>query len=188
MKEKWLEGGYAEFAKVGPELISINNIAKDIGASRSSFYHHFAEIDLFVDELLGLHWEIFREYNKAGKESCKNLIPDLYDLLAAYPLPLQFSWQLFRNRHIARFNYVFAKTYEVSSKTFTLDLFAKHIHLPLPNEDLNSLFLTLCEAWYSRLDPKDLSAETLSGHAQEILQDLTNFMGSDIFSTLRKTP
>jgi len=52
LKEKWLEEGYEEFAQDGPENLSINQIAKKIGASRSSFYHHFAEIDLFIDELL----------------------------------------------------------------------------------------------------------------------------------------
>ena len=52
LKEKWLEEGYEEFAQDGPENLSINQIAKKIGASRSSFYHHFAEIDLFIDERL----------------------------------------------------------------------------------------------------------------------------------------
>jgi hypothetical protein len=58
--------------------------------------------------------------------------------------------------------------------------------LHLPQKDLYHLFLTLGEAWYSRLDPNDLSAETLAHHGADILQDLANFMGSGVYSTLRK--
>lgn len=163
-------------------------MGKEIGASRSSFYHHFGEIDLFVDELLALHWKLCQAFNKEGKASCKNLIPDLYELLSRFSLPLQFSRQLFHHRHIPRFNYVFLKTYEASAKAFILDLFRAHMGLHLPQKDLDQLFLTLGEAWYSRLDPNDLSAETLMHNAADILQDLANFIGSPVYSTLRKVP
>jgi AcrR family transcriptional regulator len=188
MKDQWLEQGYIDFAKEGPDNLSINRIGQEIGASRSSFYHHFAEIDLFVDELLARHWAICQEFNQIGYASCKNLIPDLYELLASYPIPLQFSRQLFHYRHMPRFNFVFVKSYEASAQAFVLALFAGHMDLHLPQDDLKHLFLTLGESWYSRLDPKDLSAGTLRRHAEDILQDLANFMGSGIYSTLRKVP
>jgi len=188
VKEQWLEQGYQDFALNGPDNLSINLIGREIGASRSSFYHHFAEIDIFIDELLEMHWSICLAYIEAGKASCKTLIPDLYDLLATYPIPLQFSRQLFRHRHIPRFNYLFAKTYDLSWDAFVMDLFSRHMNLQEPHGDLKQLFVTLGEAWYSRLDPKDLSAATLRQHAEDILKDLSNFIGSDIYSTLRKVP
>ena len=188
MKEQWLQQGYVDFAKQGPENLSIKHMGEAIGASRSSFYHHFAEMDLFIDELLAQHWDICQEFNEAGKEACQNLIPDLYDLLAQYPIPLSFSRQLFHNRHIPRYNFLFVKTYQASAEAFVLNLFAKHMDLQLPQRDLNHLFLTLGEAWYSRLDPKDLSAATLRKHSEDILQDLSNLMGSGIYTRLRKVP
>jgi len=188
LKEKWLEGGYEEFAQDGPENLSINQIAKKIGASRSSFYHHFAEIDLFIDELLAQHWKICQEFNEAGKENCKNLIPDLYDLLAQFPIPLQFSRQLFRYRHIPRYNFVFVKAYQASSDAFILNLFAKHLDLDQPQSELNHLFLTLGEAYNSRPDPRGFSARTPSRHAEDIIQDLSNLVGSGVYSTLRRVP
>lgn len=94
MKDKWLQQGYTDFAKEGPQKGSISRIGQEIGASRSSFYHHFAEIDLFVDELLARHWAVCQEFNQTGKVSCKSLNPNLDDLLAAYPLALQFSRQV----------------------------------------------------------------------------------------------
>ncbi len=188
VKDKWLEIGYEQFAREGPDNLSINQVSKQMGVSRASFYHHFTEIDIFVDELLATHWEICLEFNQAGKEACKNLVPDLYDLLALYPTPLLFSCQLFHHRHIPRFNYLFVKTYEASADAFILKLFAAHMDLCMPQSDLNQLFLTLGEAWYSRLDPQDLSASSLRQHAESILHDLSNFMDSRIYSTLRKVP
>ena len=158
LKEKWLEGGYAEFAEVGPEHISINLIAKNIGASRSSFYHHFAEVDIFIDELLAEHWKISEEFIERGKENCKNLIPDLYDMLAQYPAPLKFARQLFLYRHIPKYNYVFLKSFNESTDAFVLDLFARHLDWKQSHRELSGLYLSLGEAWYSRLDPRDLSA------------------------------
>ncbi|MDX1333437.1 MAG: TetR/AcrR family transcriptional regulator [Robiginitalea sp.] len=188
MKEQWLQQGYLDFAKDGPDKLSINQMGQEIGASRSSFYHHFGEIDLFVDALLARHWAVCQEFNQIGKVSCKNLVPDLYELLAAHSVALQFSRQLFHHRHIPRFNYVFVKSYEASAQAFILELFAAHMDLHLPQNDLSHLFMTLGEAWYSRLDPNDLSAATLQHHAEDILQDLANFMGSQVYSTLRKVP
>jgi AcrR family transcriptional regulator len=188
LKEKWLEGGYAEFAEVGPEHLSVNHIAKKIGASRSSFYHHFAEIDLFIDELLAEHWKICHEFNRVGREKCKNLIPDLYDTLAQYPVPLKFARQLFLHRHIPKYNYVFAKSLKESTDAFVLDLFARHLELNPSHSELRGLYLSLGEAWYSRLAPQDLTARTLSNHAEDIIQDLSKFMGSGVYSTLRKVP
>lgn len=188
MKEQWLEQGYVDFAKQGPENLSISQIGKEVGASRSSFYHHFGDMDLFVDELLARHWRLCQVFNREGKAHCQNLMPDLYQLLARFDLPLQFSRQLFHHRHIPRCNYVFLRTYESSAKAFILELFRAHMDLHLPQNDLYHLFLTLGEAWYSRLDPNDLSAETLGHHAADILQDLANFMGSGVYSTLRKVP
>ena len=187
VKKKWLEQGYRDFAIDGPDNLSVNQMAKKMGASRSSFYYHFAEIDLFVDEMLSYHWNICMEYNQEGRNSCKTLVPDLYKILAQYPIPLQFSRQLFLNRHIPRYNYVFRKSYETSANMFLLKLFADHLGLQLPESDLKNLFLTLGEAWYSRLDPKDLSADTLQVHAEDILQNLINLIDSGIYTKLRKT-
>lgn len=186
MREDWLQQGYIDFAEHGPDQLSINRIGKEIGAARSSFYHHFGDVDLFVDELLQFHWGISFEFNARGKEHCKQLIPDLYGLLAEYPVPLMFSMQLFHNRQVPRFDYVFNKTYEVSAKGFLLPLFADHLGGHFSPAELKNLWMTLGEAWYSRLDPKDLSAKTMAGLAESILKDMKILMDSRLFSNLER--
>ncbi|MEN2282072.1 TetR/AcrR family transcriptional regulator [Algoriphagus sp. SE2] len=184
MKEQWLEQGYNDFAKNGPTGLSINHMAREIGAARSSFYHYFAEIDFFVDELLTRHLEIVKEYNLSGKQNCKNLIPDLYNLLAQYPIPLKFNHQLFRNRHIPKYNLIFLTTYESSAEAFLLDLFDEYLDLNLPRKNLNHLFLTLVESWYSRLDPQDLSAAAIQSHAEDILNEISFLTRSRLFTSI----
>jgi AcrR family transcriptional regulator len=185
-KEKWLNEGYRQFAEFGPDQLSINQISKELSTSRASFYHHFGDIDIFIDELLEFHWDVSEEFHLVGKTQCKNLMPDLYALLSKYPVPLRFNWQLFHHRHIPRYNYLFINTYEAGARAFTLDLFAQHVKLDLPTSDLYNLYKTLGEAWYSRLNPHNLSTGELQKHAEAIIQDLTNFMKSSLYSSLNR--
>jgi len=119
-RKKWLETGYRHFAEYGPENLSINKISKELGSSRASFYHFFGDIDVFIDELLAMHWKIALDFNRQGKAECKQLFPDLYNILAGHPIPLKFSIQLFRHRNTPAYNFLFIKTYESSAKEFLL--------------------------------------------------------------------
>ena len=52
----WIEKGHEHFALHGHD--NLNRISKDIGLARASFYHHFGDIDIFIEELLDMHWQI----------------------------------------------------------------------------------------------------------------------------------
>lgn len=179
-RQLWIEKGYEQFALCGPEYLSINKLSKSIGFSRASFYHHFGDIDVFKETLLELHWQIALQFNELGKEKCTKLFPDLYDILEQNPIVLQFSLQLFRHRSQPAFNYIFLKTYQASAKSFALELFRKHFDLTQSTNEVYLLWLTLGEAWYSRLDPEDLTSETLQKHSLEILEIFFLFKGSSL--------
>lgn len=185
-KERWLEEGYRQFAESGPENLSINMLSKNVGSSRASFYHYFGDMEVFIDELLTLHLKIANAFDQSGLMRCERLFPDMYDLLAENPVPLQFSLQLFRHRVIPSYNYLFIKTYQASANIFVLKLFAEHLGLNHTQKDIYTLWLTLGEAWYSRLDPQDLSAGTLQRHAREILQSISAFIRSGLYSRIRE--
>ncbi|WP_167617746.1 TetR/AcrR family transcriptional regulator [Maribellus sediminis] len=185
-KEKWLETGYRHFAMYGPNNFSINKISLEIESSRASFYHHFGESDIFLDELLTMHWGIIDTFIAAGKVECKNLLPDLYNLLAKYPIPLQFNLQLFHNRNKPDFNFIFIKSYAAIAKAFALQLFADALDLNPSYPGVFDLWVTVGEAWYSRLDPNDLSASTMQEHAREILQTVTRLKNSKLYLSLNQ--
>jgi len=183
--QKWLEEGYKQFANCGPDHLSIKKMGESIGNSRASFYYHFGDLDVFKEQLLKMHWDIAEQFHREGKKKCKNLFPDLYDILASYPIPLKFNIQLFKNRHIPGYNYMFNKLYEISAKGFLLKLFAKEYQLKHNESELFNLWITVGEAWYSRLDEKDLSSETLQIHAKDILNTVMKFANSQFYSSLK---
>ena len=185
-KQRWLDEGYKQFAAYGPDKLSINNVSKVLGSSRASFYHFFGDLHIYTDELLALHWQVCEQFIQAGTMHCKNMYPDLYLLLEKFPIPLQFNRQLFINRHVPSFNYIYIKSYEAIAQAFALDLFVKQYHLPYSKEEIANLWHTLGEAWYSRLDPEDLCAKTMQRHAEDIMQTLSVFVKSDLFSGLNK--
>ena len=45
----WLEVGYAIFSNEGPKGLKIEVLAREVGKSKSSFYHCFADLDIFID-------------------------------------------------------------------------------------------------------------------------------------------
>ncbi|WP_340113500.1 TetR/AcrR family transcriptional regulator [Maribellus mangrovi] len=176
-KEKWLAAGYRHFALHGPKDLSINKISIEIGSSRASFYHHFGETDIFIDELLAMHWNMSESFITAGVEHCKNLLPDLYNLLAEYSIPLQFNLQLFQNRNVPNFNLLFIKSYTAIANALELNPSYPGVY---------DLWVTVGEAWYSRLDPNDLSASTMQQHASEILQTITRLKNSKLYLSLNR--
>lgn len=185
-KERWLEEGYQQFAESGPENLSINKLSKSVESSRASFYHYFGDIEVFIGELLSMHLKIANDFDQSGMTRCKKLFPDLYNILAENPIPLMFNIQLFRHRGHPSYNYLFIKTFQASANIYVLRLFAEHLGLRNNDRDLYTLWLTLGEAWYSRLDVQDLSAETLQNHAKEILQSLTTFINSSFYSRIKE--
>lgn len=185
-RQLWIEKGYEHFALYGPKNLSINKISKTTGSSRASFYHHFGDIEVFIDELLAKHWQITETFIHSGREHCRQLMPDLYDLCEQNPVPLKFALQLFHHRSTPEFNFLFIKSYEAIAKSFALELFINHFELIQNKTEVYNLWLTLGEAWYSRIDPNDLTSASLQRHAGEILQNLSEFVNSPLYCHLHK--
>ncbi len=186
-KQIWIEKGYEHFAFYGPDNLSINKLSKEIGSPRASFYHHFGDIEIFIEELLDIHWQINQQFCSIGALECKKFFPDLYLLLEQYPIPLQFSRQLFLNRLNPAFNYLFLRTYNASARAFILKLFSEQFGLHQNDEDTNNLWLTVGESWFSRLDINNLSAEKMQKLAEEIMNSVLKFISSGLYSKLQKS-
>lgn len=185
-KQQWIEKGYEHFAIYGPDNLSINKLSKELGSPRASFYHHFGDIEVFIQSLLDMHWQIILEYCSIGAKECKKLFPDLYILIAQFPLSMKFNLQLFLNRNNPTYNFVYIKTYNVSSEAFTLKLFCNHFNLSCQNEDVSNLWATMIEAWNSRIDTNNLSAAHLQEEAEKVVDSVMKFISSDLYSKIKK--
>ena len=178
-KQKWIEKGYEYFALYGPDNLNIKKISKDIGLARTTFYHYFGDIKIFTDELLERHWEICLQTAIIGSKKCKNFFPDLFDEMEQYPITLKFHKQLFLNRHILIFNYLFVKINNLHANTFVLKLFSEHFQLNQTKENLINLWTIVVESWYSKLDVNDLSSKKMQLIAEDILESVMKFASSN---------
>lgn len=183
-KQKWIEKGYEHFALYGPDNMSINAISKEIGSPRASFYHHFSDMEVFINFLLETHLEVVKSFVQEGKEYCDCLLPDFYQLLEKYPMGLKFQRQIFINRHLPIFGYMFAKIQSEISKEFVIDLFYKEYDLTINHEDASKIWFTLTESWYSRINPEQLDAVEMQRISEEIMNTILKFITSDLYAKL----
>jgi AcrR family transcriptional regulator len=58
IKRPWILIGYDIFSKDGKNGLKVEVIARLAKKSKSSFYHHFAEMDLFIEDLLA--YQVFK--------------------------------------------------------------------------------------------------------------------------------
>jgi len=82
----WLEKGYQTFALKGPKELKIERLAKDIGKNKSSFYHLFADLNLFVGTLLDYH--LIKVNEIALKEARATSMEELIDVLVEHKMDL----------------------------------------------------------------------------------------------------
>lgn len=183
-KQRWIEKGYEHFALYGPDNISINAISKEISSPRASFYHHFSDMEVFINVLLEANLDVNRRFIEEGKECCDRMLPDYFQLLERYPMALRFQRQLFMNRHIPIFGYMFSKIQSRVSKELTLELFVKEFDLNFKHEDVADLFFTLSESWYTRINPEKLDAVELQRITEEIVNSIVKLMSSDLYAKL----
>lgn len=89
----WIEAGYGIFARGGPAGLRIEYIARSIGKSKSSFYHHFADLGIFTDLLLEHHLERAADIARRMQQ-CRSVDPDMLDLLVSVQEDILFQRQL----------------------------------------------------------------------------------------------
>ncbi|MBK6399464.1 MAG: TetR/AcrR family transcriptional regulator [Bacteroidetes bacterium] len=73
--QPWIETGYSLFSRDGLSGLKIDLIAKKIGISRSSFYHHFADMEIFQEKLLEYHLTRAQRASERVK-ACKTMDPE----------------------------------------------------------------------------------------------------------------
>jgi AcrR family transcriptional regulator len=169
-KQPWILAGYELFAKEGLHGLQVEAIARKVGKSKSSFYHHFVDIDIFVDVLLQHHTE--RAQILAYKMTqCKALIPDVLEAFLEARQDLFFNKQLRVQREILIFRQCFDKASGLVNEAF-LDIWSKSIGLPY---DLAHLVLKLVsENFYLQITEESFTYTWFVNYLQEIQTMIQN--------------
>ena len=93
----WAAAGYELFAKEGLEGIQVERLARILQLNKSGFYHYFADLEGFCQELIQLHRRKMDLLLSEVRE-IKKLDPDYLLLLVKYTSTVMFQVQITRNK------------------------------------------------------------------------------------------
>ncbi len=97
----WLEKGYKYFAFEGPKGLKIERLAKEVGKNKSSFYHFFADLEVFTERLLKFHLRKAKAISKL--ESAAKSEKELIAIILEHKIDLLFNRQLRIHRNHPEF-------------------------------------------------------------------------------------
>ncbi|MEY4541716.1 MAG: hypothetical protein RLZZ306_3473 [Bacteroidota bacterium] len=166
IKQPWILEGYELFSKEGSKGLKVEVISRKVNKSKSSFYHHFADIECFIEELLAFHLEQAKII--ADRErTCKSIDPSLINLLLEVRQDLFFNRQLRVNRSNPAFKQCFEKANHLVGNAF-LEVWAKEIGLGNKPKLAEIFFGLVLENFYLQLTEKTLTYEWLSDYFKNI--------------------
>jgi AcrR family transcriptional regulator len=97
--QPWIEIGYSLFSRDGASGLKVDLIAKKIGISRSSFYHHFADMEIFQEKLLQYHLTRAKRASEKVK-LCKTMDPEFLLMMVEEKEYILFNRQLRNSREV----------------------------------------------------------------------------------------
>jgi AcrR family transcriptional regulator len=135
--DNWIKAGYETFARTGQSGLKIEPLAKKVGISKSSFYHHFADLEVFMKCLLDHH--LSQSYIIADKEQKANTIdPELIQVQSSKIVGDAFKMAWVRDLNLQL-------TQLQTEGLFTLAL--ENFYLQINEDNLNNKWLS--EYFYS---------------------------------------
>lgn len=172
-KNIWIETGYKLFASSGLQGIKVEPLAKKVGISKSSFYHHFADMDIFIDYLLKHH--LTQAYLLAEKEkACNTINPELINVLLAHKTDLFFNRQLRVHRDKEVFNKTLIQANQAVGYYF-VDVWVKTLNLKINQQQLEGIFELAIENFYLQITPETLTFEWLAAYFNNLNRIIINF-------------
>ncbi|BDS13924.1 TetR/AcrR family transcriptional regulator [Aureispira anguillae] len=165
-KQKWIKKGYETYALAGYKRLKIESLARVVGVSKSSFYHHFADLECFSDHLFEHHFKMCLIL--AEKErNCASIYPDLINILVAHKVDLLFHRQLRIHRHYDSVQIALSKANKILGNYATM-LWAKQINLKLNTTQLEGLFELATDDFYMNINKDNLCYNSLKSYFQNL--------------------
>lgn len=89
----WVEKGYEMVSDSGFSGLSVELIARNVGKNKSSFYHHFGDLEVFKTALLSHHVDRTKHF-AAELEECESIRPGMIHVFLRYKTDFLFHKQL----------------------------------------------------------------------------------------------
>jgi len=159
-KDIWIEKGYEVFALHGASGLKVEALAKSLDISKSSFYHHFADMEIFISYLIAHHLQRC-EIIAVKETNAKNIDPELIDVLVEFKFDLLFNRQLRFSRNNIEYSQAIQKTDAMVGNAFVM-LWVKELNLNFSPEKIAALFELALENFYLQINLDNLHQGWLS--------------------------
>lgn len=154
----WIESGYRTFAFEGPTGLMVERLSRSVGKSKSSFYHHFADLEIFTNELLKYHLNIVKII--AQKEEIARNESELIGILIEHKIDFLFNRQLRIHRENKDFESCFLKSNEIS-KPAILPIWGRVIGLDDNHYLAKMVFMLSIENFFLQITNETLTQKWL---------------------------
>jgi len=173
-QEIWIKKGYEIFALEGAKSLKIESLSKKVGISKSSFYHHFADMEVFEEYLLQYH--IKQAHVIAEKErQAKNVEPELINVLIAHKIDLLFNRQLRIHGDHKNYADILIKSNVIVGNAFAI-VWVKDLNLQLNQKQLEGIFELATENFYLRIHSENLNYSWLVNYFTNLKKIASRFV------------
>lgn len=173
-RDIWIQVGYEAFAADGPGGLKIEAMARRAGISKSSFYHHFADLDIFTDCLLTEH--LRHNHLMAQKEQQATCIaPDLVQILADHRTDLLFHKQLRVHRNHPPFLQTLQQADLITGSAFAL-VWVRELNLRMSDRQLSAFFELALENFYLQIHADNLHVAWLTAYFAQLKRIAADFV------------
>lgn len=171
--EIWIIRGYETFALLGEKGLIIEQLAKEVGISKSSFYHHFFDLETFIDKIL-LHHLTKSSIIAEKEKKAKKINPDLINILIDHKTDLLFNRQLRINSYKSNFKDTLTKSSKIIGTDF-IKLWLKETKLNLTPNQAEGIFELAMENFYLQINNDNINKEWLASYFDYLNRITRNF-------------
>lgn len=168
IKQPWITIGYELFAQEGPKGLKIEVLARKMNKNKSSFYHLFADIEIFISELLEHHIEQSKAIAQQSS-LCQNIHPDLIQVLFNIKEDILFNKHLRIHRDNPAYNKCIVDAYKII-KDGMLPILIEVLELSSKKQLASQIFDLAIDNFYLQSTDKNLTNEWLSNYFNEIIK------------------
>lgn len=174
IKEIWIKKGYETFATLGEKGLKIEPLSKAVGISKSSFYHHFADLEIFTEYILNYHIEQSKIIAQK-EQNAANIDPELINILVEHKIDLLFNRQLRINQNVASFSIILERSNKIVGDAF-VKVWVKDLNLQLSQKQMDAIFSLALENFFLQINTETLNYEWLSNYFKDLKRIASNFV------------
>jgi AcrR family transcriptional regulator len=186
IEQPWIEAGYKIFSNEGPTGLKVDQMARKVGISRSSFYNLFADLGIFQEKLLAYHAERAQQATEAVKK-CKSIEPDLLLQIVEHKEYVLFNRQLRIHRDNPAFKAGFENAIGMVSKEL-IGIWSEMFGLQQKPDIARNLMMITADIMFHRITAENLNYEWLQLFTTEITQAICKRNNITSCTALSKLP